>query len=121
MGWTATKTQQVAVCASQRGWLRGKGGGTGTSTGSSPETSQTPTLFLRHGANLGGTKRVCVICPGVFRRGPLGDLTVAASLQPAANQGRARGLCSHCRVGRVAMAGGPAISRPWVHDWADAI
>ncbi|KAK1836173.1 hypothetical protein QBC39DRAFT_109386 [Podospora conica] len=50
---------------------------------------------------LGGTKRVCVICSGVSRRGPLGDL--AGSLQPAANQGRAWGLCSH---GRVAMAGG---------------
>lgn len=59
MGWKAIKTQQVAVCASQRAWLRGKGGGTGTSTGSSPETSQTPTLFLRHGADLGGNK-TCV-------------------------------------------------------------
>lgn len=70
MGWTAIKTQQVAVCASQRAWLRGKGGGTGTSTGSSPETSQTPTLFLRHGADLGGNKTCVCDLPRRFSTRP---------------------------------------------------
>lgn len=70
MGWTAIKTQQVAVCASQRAWLRGKGGGTGTSTGSSLETSQTPTLFLRHGADLGGNKTCVCDLPRRFSTRP---------------------------------------------------